>query len=107
MTNNSPLSRNQLFVQKIPSKTTDYQLLLVKSSQEVKINIIRPLSKKYEYGIGISNKIDNQKIRSVKEGLVRNELDVYGKAVISLNLSDSRYILYNIYLKEMKKKKIY
>jgi len=108
MTNNSPLARNQLFVQKIPSKTTDYQLLLVKSdidySQEVKIIIIRPLSKKYEYGIGISNKIENSKIRSVKEGLVRNELDVYGKSVISLNPSDSRYILYNIYSKETEEK---
>ena len=108
MTNNSPLARNQLFVQKIPSKTTDYQLLLVKSdidySQEVKIIIIRPLSKKYEYGIGISNKIENSKIRSVKEGLVRNELDVYGKSVISLNPSDSRYILYNIYSKDTEEK---
>ena len=108
MTNNSPLARNQLFVQKIPSKTTDYQLLLVKSdidySQEVKINIIRPLSKKYEYGIGVSNEVNNANIRTVKEGLVRNELDVYGKAVISLNPSDSRYILYNIYSKETEEK---
>ena len=104
MTNNSPLARNQLFAQKIPSKTTDYQLLLVKSdidySQEITINIIKPLSKKYEYGIAASNEITNEKIKRVDDGLVKTEYNLYGKSIISLNPSNHRYILYNIYSKE-------
>jgi len=108
MTNNSPLARNQLFIQKIPSKTTDYQLLLVKSdidySQEVSINIIKPLSKKYEYGIASRNEIKNEKIKTVEDGLVRTEYDLYGKSIISLNPTNYRYILYNIYSKETEEK---
>ena len=104
MTNNSPLARNQLFAQKIPSKTTDYQLLLVKSdidySQEITINIIKPLSKKYEYGIAASNEITNEKIKRVDDGLVKTKYNLYGKSIISLNPSNHRYILYNIYSKE-------
>ena len=55
MINNVPLAPYELFTEKIPGETEDFQLLLtindVDYNQNVKINIIKPTSEKHIIGM--------------------------------------------------------
>ena len=99
--NNSPLAQNELFVQKIPPNTEDYQLLLAKSEfyykQDVKINFISPLSKKYN--LAIAHSTTNEKIRKDENNLIKSNLYDFGQDVITLNSGnvDKKNIAFNIF----------
>jgi uncharacterized membrane protein len=101
LTNNVPLALNELFVEKIPANTENYQLLLTRSDidygQDIKISMIRPASSKYEIGISQDDVITDKKIREVESGIKRTEKGVLGKKQIMLVPKEKRYIFFNVY----------
>ena len=98
-----PLARNELYVEKLPANSLDYQLLFVKSefdySSDSKFVYVPPLSNKYNRAIATSNTNKNNNIRKSEDNLVRyDDLD-YGKQLITLqgekNLNKP-YVLFNV-----------
>ena len=107
MINNNPLPRNELFVQKIPANTEDYQLLLAKSEfyykQDVKINFISPLSNKYSIAISHSTS-SNEKVRKDESNLLKSNAYDFGQDVITLNSGnvEKKNIAFNIFASDDK-----
>ena len=101
LTNNVPLAPNEIFAEKIPAETQDFQLVLMRNdidyNQDVKITIIRPSSDKYSIGMGQSEGITNKKIKETETGIKRSEKNELGKREISLYPKEKRYIFLNIY----------
>ena len=101
LTNNVPLAPNEIFAEKIPAETQDFQLVLMRNdidyNQDVKITIIRPSSEKYSIGMGQSEGITNKKIKETETGIKRSEKNELGKREISLYPKEKRYIFLNIY----------
>ena len=101
LTNNEPLAPNQLFVEKIPADTQDFQLLLIRNdidyNQDVKISIIKPSSDKYSIGMSQNEAIINKKIKEIETGIKKNEKNELGKREIILYPKEKRYIFFNLY----------
>ena len=101
MKNTKPLATSELFIQKIPPKTVDYQFLLVKMDLYEKSNIlveyIPPNSKKYYYGSILSENKQNEIARS-DEIIDRNSFNHRDVNQIALNVGSTlRYLLFDIY----------
>ena len=101
MLNKKPLVMNELYIQKIPPKTIDYQFLLVKSDlfydNDILIQYSPPSSKKYDYGIMLSKNVANEKATS-KEIISTNGIN-NGKMELLLKSREEklRYLLFNIF----------
>ena len=90
---NSPLARNQLFIQKIPSNAQNYKLFLSKSdiyyNEAVKIEYVFPLRKRYNYFITHTEK-GNENPTENEPGLIINKKDkVFGKDELTVNIDNS------------------
>ena len=101
MNNTKSLAASELFIQKIPPKTVDYQFLLVKMDLYEKSNIlveyIPPNSKKYYYGSILSENKQNEIARS-DEIIDRNSFNHRDVNQIALNVGPTlRYLLFDIY----------
>ena len=106
---NTPLARNHLFIQKIPSNSENYKLFLAKSDiyykESVNINFVFPLQKNY-YITHTDNLNDNPKDN--EENLIIEKKTSFRKDVINLyidNNSNKKNLLLNIipeYTEEIK-----
>ena len=100
MTNKKALAKNELFIQKIPPKSLNYQFLLVKSdlyeTYEILIEYSPPKSKKYEFGVMHSQNKDNEIIRQ-KMPLTDEKSDMGIKLALISGAEKLRYLLFNIY----------
>ena len=100
MTNKKALVKNELFIQKIPPKSLNYQFLLVKSdlyeTYEILIEYSPPKSKKYEFGVMHSQNKDNEIIRQ-KMPLTDEKSDMGIKLALISGAEKLRYLLFNIY----------
>ena len=89
---NSPLARNQLFIQKIPSAAQNFKLFLEKSdiyyNEATKIFYVFPLHKKYNYFISHTEK-GNENPAQNEQGLtiITNE-KVFGKDELTIYSSN-------------------
>ena len=90
---NTPLARNHLFIQKIPSNAQNYNLFLAKSdiyyNEAVKIDCGFPLQNKYNYFIAHTEK-GNEIPTQNELGLIITTKDkVFGKDEISINIDSA------------------
>ena len=102
MTNKKALARNELFIQKIPPNSIDYQFLLVKMDlfyeNDMLVEFNPPSSKKYDYGAMKSENKDNE-IARTKEIISASSYNPKGINELTLKIRDNqvRYFLFNIY----------
>ena len=106
---NTPLARNHLFIQKIPSNSENYKLFLSKSDiyykESVKLDLVFPLQKNY-YITHSDNLNENPKDN--EENLIIEKKVLFGKDEISLYIdsnSNKKNLLINIipdYTEEIK-----
>ena len=106
---NTPLARNNLFIQKIPSNSENFKLFLAKSDiyykEAVKIDLVFPLQKNY-YITHTDNLNENPKDN--EENLIIEKKKLFGKDEISLYIdsnSNKKNLLLNIipeYTEEIK-----
>ena len=106
---NTPLARNHLFIQKIPSNSENYKLFLAKSDiyykESVKIDFVFPLQNNY-YITHTDNLNDNPKAN--EENLIIEKKISFGKDEINLYIdsnSNKKNLLLNIipeYTEEIK-----
>ena len=102
MTNKKALARNELFIQKIPPNSIDYQFLLVKMDlfyeNDILVEFNPPSSKKYDYGAMKSENKDNE-IARTKEIISASSYNPKGINELTLKIRDNqvRYFLFNIY----------
>ena len=90
---NTPLSRNHLFIQKIPSNAPNYKLFMAKSdiyyNEAVKINYVFPLQKTYKYYITHTEK-GNENPKEDDQGLKINKIKkVFGKDEINIDFDSN------------------
>ena len=101
MSNKKPLAMNELYIQKIPPNSIDYQFLLVKSdlfySNDILIQYSPPNSIKYDYGVMLSKNANNERA-TTKEIISTSNMN-NGKKELLVNSREAnlRYLLFNIY----------
>ena len=89
----SPLARNHLFIQKIPSNVQNYKLFLARSdiyyNEAVKIDYAFPLKKKFNYYITHTEK-GNENPTEDEQGLsiTKNE-KIFGKDELIINIGNN------------------
>jgi len=107
--NNLPLVRNELFIEKLEPETSNYQLLLVKSdfsSNDMIIEYLSPLSNKYTMAIEHDQNIKEYFAYSNETDLIKEKdnFEYFGKNKISLDINHSqdsknlRYLLFNVFI---------
>ena len=100
---NSPLARNQLFIQKIPPNAQNYKLYLAKSdiyyNEPVNIDYVFPLQKKYNYFITYTEK-GNENPSDNDQGIIINTKEkIFGKDELSINIdsiSNKKKLSFNL-----------
>ena len=113
ISNNLPLTRNELFIEKLVPQTKNYQLLLVKSdisSNDMIVEYLSPSSNKYKIAIEYDRNKKDYFANSNETELIKNENDFkyFGKNKIKLNINSGqdsknlRYLLFNIFANEGK-----
>ena len=113
ISNNLPLARNELFIEKLEPETNNYQLLLVKSdfsSSDIIVEYLSPSSNKYKFAIEHIQKEEKYFVNSNETDLIKNKdnLEYFGKNKINLDINHSqesknlRYLLFNIFTNEGK-----
>jgi len=111
ISNNLPLARNELFIEKLEPKTSNYQLLLVKSdfsSNYMIIEYLSPSSNEYKMAIEHDKNNKDYFAKSNETELIKNEneFNYFGKNKIKLDIysgQDSknlRYLLFNVFKNE-------
>ena len=102
MTNKKPLARNELFIQKIPPNSVDFQFLLVKmdmfSQNDLLVEFNPPSSKKYDYGAMASQNKDGEIARSkvIIEDSTSNPKGI-NELTLKTREDQVRYTLFDIY----------
>jgi len=113
ISNNLPLIRNELFIEKLLPQTRNYQLLLVKSdisSNNMIVEYLSPSSNKYTMAIEYDRNKKDYYANSNETELIKNENDFryFGKNKIKLDINNGqdsknlRYLLFNIFANEGK-----
>ena len=108
ISNNLPLVRNELFIEKLEPKTSNYQLLLVKSdfsSKDMIIEYLSPSSNKYIIAIEHDRNKKDYFANSNETELIKNENEFkyFGKNKIKLDINSGqdsknlRYLLFNLF----------
>ena len=103
--NNKALAWNELFIQKIPAKSLNYQLLLVKMDlfwdNDLIVEYSHPSSKKYDYG-AMHSENKNNEIARTKDIIRTSSTLNNGNSELLLNSRNValRYLLFNIYANE-------
>ena len=86
---NTPLSRNQLFIQKITSSAQNYKLFLAKSdiyyNEAVLINYVFPLQNKYKYYITHTEKGNENPTQDDQGIKINPKRKVFGKDEINID----------------------
>ena len=111
ISNNFPLARNELFIEKLEPNTRNYQLLLVKSdfsSKDMIVEYLSPSSNKYKIAIEHDQNKRDYFANLNETDLIKNENDFedFGKNKIKLNINGGqnskklRYLLFNIFTNE-------
>ena len=113
ISNNLPLERNELFIEKLKPETRNYQLLLVKSdfsSNDMIVEYLSPLSNEYKIAIEHEHNKNDYFAYSNETDLIKknDNLEYFGKNKINLDINHSqdsknlRYLLFNVFNKEGK-----
>ena len=89
----SPLARNQLFIQKIPSNVQNYKLFLSKSdiyyNEAVAIDYVFPLKSKYNYFITHTEKGNENPTQNEQGLIITKNAKVFGKDELIINIDNS------------------
>ena len=113
ISNNLPLERNELFIEKLKPETRNYQLLLVKSdfsSNDMIVEYLSPLSNEYKIAIEHEHNKNDYFAYSNETDLIKknDNLEYFGKNKINLDINHSqdsknlRYLLFNVFIKDEK-----
>ena len=90
---NSPLARNHLFIQKIPTNIQNYKLFLSKSdidyNEAVKIDYAFPLKKKYNYYITFTEKVNENPTDNDQGLTVKTNEKIFGKDELIINFDSN------------------
>ena len=108
ISNNLPIVRNELFIEKLVPETSNYQLLLVKSDfsfNDMILEYLSPSSNKYKMAIEYDRNKGKYFAKSNETELIKNENEFkyFGKNKIKLDMNrvqDSknlRYLLFNVF----------
>ena len=111
ISNNLPLTRNELFIEKLVPQTRNYQLLLVRSdfsSNNIIVEYLSPSSNKYKMAIEYDRNKKDYFANTNETELIKNEneFEYFGKNKIKLDINSGqdsknlRYLLFNIFANE-------